>query len=126
MRTLGLRYTMLSRDRARCISEHLLAASELRGSRFPPPAQSVGEHLRRRWCVIPHGDRRDGAQSRGVEHNEVAAIERQDDVVRVLVLCDDLAHLPNGLLLPCPREYLSECVASGEGCRRALNETLGD
>jgi hypothetical protein len=88
--------------------------------------QSVGKHLRRRWCVIPHGDRRDGAQSCGVEHDKVAAIVLQDDVMSVLVLRDDLAHLPDGLLLPRPREYLSECVSSGECCRRALNETFGD
>jgi hypothetical protein len=117
---------MLSSHRAGRVAEHALSVAQ-RGWRRPPAAtDAVAEQLGGHRLMIPHGDRRDGAQSCGVEHDKVAAIERQDDVMSVLVLRDDLAHLPDGLLLPRPREYLSECVSSGECCRRALNETFGD
>lgn len=55
---------------------------------LPAAAQACVEQLAIRWLVIPDGDRRHGTQSGGVE-DEVARAVRNQDVVGVLVLCEN-------------------------------------
>jgi hypothetical protein len=43
--------------------------------------------------MIPHGDRRDGAESCGVEDEVIAAVQREHDVMSVLILRHDLRDL---------------------------------
>ena len=43
--------------------------------------------------MIPHGDRRDGAESGGVEDQVMAAVPRDNDVMSVLILRHDLGDM---------------------------------
>jgi hypothetical protein len=76
--------------------------------------------------VIPHGDRRDGAQSGRVEHEKMSTIERQHHVVRVLVLRDDLSDLPRRLLLACPLKDVGERMTGRERPGDARDELWRD
>lgn len=69
--------------------------------------------------MIPHGDRRDGAESRGVEDDEVVT-EREYDVVCVFVLGDNLEDLERRCGAARPGEDIAECEQRVEigGCSR--------
>jgi hypothetical protein len=58
---------MIARDDTGGVAQNAIAALERRGYRLPSVVQALGEEFRRGGLVIPHGDRRDGPQSRGVE-----------------------------------------------------------
>ena len=115
MRRSTARPAMLARHGAGSIAEHAFAVAEPGRRRLPSAPEAVAEQLGGVWLMIPHGDRRDGAQSRRVEHEEVALIKCQDHVVRVLILCDDLADLPSGILLARPRQDVGKRMSSRKG-----------
>ena len=96
------------RDRACGEAEDALTGPERGRRRRPAPRQSRAEKLLSRWHVIPHGDRRDGAESRGVEDEYESLRPRNDDVVRVLVLRDDVCHRARRLLNVKPSENRPE------------------
>src|SRR3954465_7519171 len=74
--------------------------------------------------MCPHGDRRDGAESRGVEDEEVPAVERHDHIVSVLVLCDDLAHGPRWHLDTAPVEDVGQGSLFAELCGSARYDSF--
>ena len=117
---------MLTGDGACRIPEDLIPRLELGRGRLPSTSESLRKQLRGRWPVIPHGDRRDGAESRRVEDEKVTAIEWQDHIVCVLVLGDDLDDRPRRLLLTGPLKDRRERVSCAEGVARLGKESLGD
>ncbi|MFT4979330.1 MAG: hypothetical protein ACI8S6_005240, partial [Myxococcota bacterium] len=56
------------------------------GLRGPASVYAVGEQCRCVGGVAPHGDRRDGAESRGIVDDGASVGEGDDDVVGKLVL----------------------------------------
>ena len=66
--------------------------------------------------MIPDGDRRHGTESRRIEDKVHTRFVRHDDIVRVLVLGQDLRHGPRRRLRPPPREDIG---------KRALTAQLG-
>ena len=93
---------MRGRDDACRVAEH--AGSVLqRGGRGPPASREAC--LEERAGVGPiyeDGDRRHGAESGRVEREVRLAARLQEDVVRVLVLRDDLGNGAHGILSPRP------------------------
>ena len=59
-------------------------------------------------AMIPHGDRRDGAQSGCIENQEPLVRPLDDDIVSVLVLCENVRHGARRLLGPQPGEDVAE------------------
>lgn len=76
-------------------------------------------------AMIPDGDRRHRAESRRIEAEKGCA-ERQDDVVRILVLRHDLGDLNAGRLSGAPRHQVSQCEAAGEGRLDSLERRVID
>jgi hypothetical protein len=62
---------MLARHGAGGVAEHALAVAKKGLRRLPPASDAVAEQLGGGRLMIPHGDRRDGAQSGGVEREKV-------------------------------------------------------
>jgi hypothetical protein len=54
--------------------------------------------------MVPHGDRRDGTESRGAVDREQPGAEREDDIVRELVLHVDVREVAGWSLHLAPRE----------------------
>jgi hypothetical protein len=96
------------------VTHDLIARSKSGRSRLPAARQPVVEELVGIRLMIPHGDRRDGAESGGIEA-EIDRAVRKNDVVRVFVLRHDLGHLDSRRLAGAPRKYIGECVAVLEG-----------
>jgi hypothetical protein len=76
--------------------------------------------------MIPHGDRRDAAESCRVEDECQAFGPWDDDVMRVFVLRDDLADCPRWLLGAEPIEYSGECAKLGEGKPERSHVAIGN
>lgn len=76
--------------------------------------------------MIPHGDRRDGAESRGIEDEKVTTIEAQNDVVRVFILRHDLADRSLRSLLARPLQHVGEGEPRGESIGCSPNELRRD
>ena len=91
--SLGVSTPVRTRDSAGSIAEHLRATFQLRGGWPPATRQPVLEQLGRAGSMIPHGDRRDRPESRRVKDQEAAAIQREHDIMSVLILRDDLLDL---------------------------------
>ena len=120
----GIRRSMLAGHGTGGIPQHRIPRLQPRWRRLPSAAEPLREQLRGRWLVIPHGDRRDGTQSRGIEDEEVATIERQDDVVGVLILRDDLDHLLRWHLFSGPLEHVREGRSLTQRRRRACHDRV--
>lgn len=75
------------------ITEDPRAILQVRVGWQPATCQPVVEQLGRARPMIPHGDRRDRAESRGVEDEKLAGVQREHDVMAVLILRDDLRDL---------------------------------
>ena len=84
---------MLTRDGACRIAQNMVSVPQLRWRGLPATVQPISKQFRSSRAVIPHGDRRDGAESGDVECQEVAAGKGQQHVVCVFVLRDDLLDL---------------------------------
>ena len=110
----------MARDCAGRVAEHLRAVLQL--CRCWPPAapQPVLEQLGGVGPMIPHGDRRDRPESSGIEDQEVAAVQLEHDIMSVLVLSDDLRHLPRRRGTAGPGKDVGQSVKMGElGCQSA-------
>src|SRR5262245_52615213 len=75
--------------RARRVTEHLVASAKVRRSGLPAAVEPIAEKLIRSRLMTPHGDRRDGSQSGGIEA-EADRGEGKNDVMSILILRDDL------------------------------------
>lgn len=96
------------RDGTGRVAKYLIAALKLRCGRTPPCRQPSSQKLVVVRATIPHGDRRDGAKSRRIEY-QVALIRPLDnDIVRVLVLGQDVGHRAGWLLRAQPCENIPE------------------
>lgn len=91
-------------DRAPGVTEDAIALLESRRRRRPAARETAIEEIARRRLMIPHGDRRDRAHSRRVEHKDEPLAPRHDHIVGVFVLSDDLANGPRRLLCAQPLE----------------------
>lgn len=58
--------------------------------------------------MIPHGDRRDGPESRGFEDQVMAGVQREHDVMGVLILRHDLRHLTCRSRAACPAKDVGQ------------------
>jgi hypothetical protein len=95
------------------VAKDPVAVPELRWRGLPPTPKPILNQLVGTRLMRPHGDRRDGTQSRRVERQEVAPIEWENDVMRVFVLRDDLQHPEGRSVPPRPRQDI------GEGAERS-------
>ncbi len=102
---------------ARRVPEHPIAAFDATRRRLPPAGQARVEQLTIGGLVAPDGDRRHGAQSRGVI-DEIASLERDEHVMRVLVLRQDGRDLERRALLPAPLQDALERRMGRHGQRQ--------
>src|SRR6266513_536407 len=86
---------------ARRVPEHPIAALQSTRRRLPPAGKARVEQLAIGGLVAPDGDRRHGPQS-GCVIDEIASLERNEHVMRVLVLRQDGRDLERRALLPAP------------------------
>ena len=100
-------------DGAAGITNDAIAAREMRWRRCPAMCDAPLEELLCR-LVIPHGDRRDRTDSRRVEDEHEALGPRDNHVVRVFVLGDDVADDAGRLLNAKPLEHGSERAQATE------------
>jgi hypothetical protein len=107
------------------MTEDLITGLELGRSRAPTSREAIVQQLVGGWLTDPHGDRRDGAESIGIETQEVRA-EGKNNIVRVLILRDDIGDLRTGCLSGCPAYQISECVATAEGLLDVVEELAVD
>ena len=110
MDAFGVRAADARRSRRTPRSRVRAHRSQPRRRRPPAAFDAIDEQLGRRRLMIPHGDRRDGAESCGVEGEEVRSVERDHDVVRVLVLGDDLGDGERRRLRSRPAEHTRQRV----------------
>ena len=110
----------------RGISEHALTIPELRRSRLPTTRKPLAEQLRSRWTMAPRGDRRDRSQSRRVEGEKVSAVEREDHIMSVLILGDDLLDLQRRRATARPGENVRDSVRYRESISGEIGTTLRD
>jgi len=96
------------RHRAGRVTEHFIARLEPRRRRPPARGQARVEQLVVCRPMIPDGDRRDGAESRGVEGEVSAVGPLDDDVVRVFVLRQDVGHRTRRMLRAQPGHHVVE------------------
>ena len=112
-----MRVTVRRGDGARGVAEHARAVLEGGGGGLPAPRETISEQRRGGWAQVPDGDRRHGAESRGVEDEPALCVERDHDVVGVLVLRDDLGRRARWRARSSPREHRGERGAGAEGAR---------
>ena len=77
---------------ARSMTENFVAGTQSRRGSLPAPGEPISQKLIRCRLMIPHGDRRDGSQSGGVEA-EVDRRVGKNDVMSILILRDDLGDV---------------------------------
>jgi hypothetical protein len=77
---------------ARRVTEDLVAGAKVRRGGLPAAVEPISEKLIRRRLMIPHGDRRDGSQSGGIEA-EVDRRVGKNDVMSILILRYDLGDV---------------------------------
>ena len=95
---------MSLRHHARGIAEHPISALERR-RRWAPATHHAGrEQLGGCRLMAPDGDRRHGAQSRGIKDEINLLAILHDDIVRVFVLRDYLGHRTGWLVTSGPRQ----------------------
>ena len=94
------------RHRTRSVAHDLVATLELRGGWFPSRREPRVEQFVMRRSVVPHGDRRDGAESCRVEDQKPFSGPLNNYVVGVLVLSQDLGDVARRRLSPKPIEYV--------------------
>jgi hypothetical protein len=114
------------RDGAAGMAEDAVTGLEPRLRRRPASRQTGIEQLLRRRFVIPHGDRRDRADSRGVENEHETLTPRHDDVVSVFVLRNDLANGAGRLLDAHPIEHGAECAEIAQSDTKARQVAVGN
>lgn len=90
------------------VAQNLVAGLELRGGRTPAVGQPGLQQLVVIGPMIPHGDRRDGAQSGCVEDEIPVSGPLHDDIVRVFVLGEDVGDGARRILAAQPREHVAE------------------
>lgn len=105
---------MRARDGAGSIAEHLVTTFQLCGRWPPATRQPVLEQLGRAGPMIPYGDRRDGAESGGVEGQELAGVQRKHDIMVVLILCHNLSHLTRRYAAASPRKDVGQGEKFGQ------------
>jgi hypothetical protein len=66
---------MLARHGTRGLTKYPITRSELRYGRHPPATQPILQQRIRLGLMHPHGDRRDGSQSRGIEAQKCRATQ---------------------------------------------------
>lgn len=105
---MGVFVPMTGLNETRGVAQDSIAALEVAGRGLPASLQSRLEQLVGRWLAGPDGDRRQAAESGGVER-EVARIGKADeDVMRVLVHRDDFVQGGGRLDLSPPLHHLAE------------------
>ena len=109
--------TKVALDHAGRVTKHPIAALEARCRRVPAAAKSISQQLIRVRAVLPHGDRRDRAESSCIEAEEGGS-EWDHHIVRVFVLSDDFGDLDARRLGTGPAKQVSKRVLSAE---RLLN-----
>ena len=97
-----------------------LAGAEPRGGRPPPTVQSTFEQVVGGWPVIEDGDRRHPTHSGRIVGEPASCIERNQNIVGELVLCDDLSHGCGSS----PGEDSRECQLRGDDRGQLLPLTL--
>ena len=99
------------------VPEHPIAAFHSTRRRLPPAGKARVEQLAIGGLVAPDGDRRHGPQS-GCVIDEIASLERDEDVMRVLVLRQDGLDLERRALLPAPVQQAFERRMGRDGLRQ--------
>ena len=97
------------------VAEDGSAGLEGRGGWCPSAREPGVEQLPGRWNVIPHGDRRDRAQSRRIEDEGQSFTPWDDDVMGVFVLGDDLADCARRILRSKPLEDGAQRAKAAQG-----------
>jgi len=98
------------------VPKHPGAVGEQRGRRFPTARETLVQQLIGGGLVVPHGDRRELAQSGGVE-DEMAAAALHHHVVRELVLHDHVGDDFAAAALSPPEGRLNVMVLRALGAR---------
>jgi hypothetical protein len=99
---------MGSGHRTGCEAKHLITCLELRRGRLPAASEARIQQFMVRWAMLPHGDRRDGAESGCIEDEVPLRGPRDEDVMCVFVLRKDLGNGADGLLLTEPLKDVPE------------------
>jgi hypothetical protein len=74
--------------------------------------------------VTPHGDRRDRTESRGIKGKEMTALKRHHNIMRVLILRDDLHDSARRRLLTTPAEDIRQGSLLSKPCLGANKDGL--
>jgi len=98
------------------VTEDAIATFEPRRSGLPTSFESIAEQLICSRLMHPYGDRRDGSKSSSIETQEVGA-KWQYDIVRVLILSDDLRDLDARRLRRTPAQQVGQRVTARERVR---------
>jgi hypothetical protein len=72
------------------MSQHARTVLQLGGRWLPPHCEAASQQLVSRWLVIPHGDRRESAQSSRSIDKHQGVCQAHNKVVRKLVLNYDI------------------------------------
>ncbi len=107
------------------MSEDAISGLKAGCGRRPIVRESIAEQLIGAGMVRPDGDRRHGAESGRIETEEEGA-EREDDVMRVLILGDDFANVRARRLGRAPCHEFGERAAQRERDLHALNDERVD
>lgn len=96
------------------VSENLRTVFCPRRRWFPPAGNTRIEQFIRIRLMVPDGDRRQTAQSRDIINEPHTTRMKQNDIVRVFVLHNDIFHQLNGRLSQTPSNNVLERFLRGK------------